>query len=311
MKAGTSPAITALPGGGFEAAFQANTGTLWTVGSAATKNWSLGMKAGTSPAITALPGAGFEVAFQANSAALWTVGVGSGSHNQQWSLGMMTGTSPSISSIAARWSVPGSVISNLDTAAGSPYLFGQKVVALTFDDGPNPTYTPQILQILVNDRVPASFQIVGEYGSAYQSILRQEAAAGMALVNHTWTHADLATLPASQWGYQVDQTDSLLQNITGKPAACLRPPYGYTNSAVVGQLGDRGLGELMWDIDPSDYTTPGASVIAQRVLCALHPGAIIILHDGGGNRSQTAAALPSIIAGIQAAGYQIVPVCQG
>jgi peptidoglycan/xylan/chitin deacetylase (PgdA/CDA1 family) len=209
-----------------------------------------------------------------------------------------------------RWVVPGSVIFNLDTAPGSPYRPGQKVVALTFDDGPSPTYTPQILQILVNNRVPASFQIVGQNGAAYQSILRQEAADGMVLANHTWTHTNLATLPPSQWGYQVDQTDSLLQSITGSAVACLRPPYGYTNSAVVAQLGQRVLAELMWDIDPSDYTTPGASVIAQRVLSALHPGAIIILHDGGGNRSQTVAALPSIIAGIDAAGYQIVPVCQ-
>jgi peptidoglycan/xylan/chitin deacetylase (PgdA/CDA1 family) len=65
----------------------------------------------------------------------------------------------------------------------------------------------------------------------------------------------------------------------------------------------------MWDVDPSDYLTPGASVIAQRVLSALHPGAIVALHDGGGNRSQTVAALPSILNGIRAAGYQIVPVC--
>jgi peptidoglycan/xylan/chitin deacetylase (PgdA/CDA1 family) len=75
---------------------------------------------------------------------------------------------------------------------------------------------------------------------------------------------------------------------------------------VDAQLSARGLAELVWDVDPSDYLRPPAGVIGWRVLAALHPGAIVILHDGGGNRSQTAAALPTII---RAAGYQIVPVC--
>jgi peptidoglycan/xylan/chitin deacetylase (PgdA/CDA1 family) len=208
-----------------------------------------------------------------------------------------------------QWAIPGTVIYNLDTAPGSPYRPGQKVVALTFDDGPSPLYTPAILQILSETHVPASFQVIGEEGAAYPGILRQEAADGMELVNHTWTHVDLVTLPPSQWGYQVDQNDSQLQGISGAPVQCLRPPYGYTDSEVTAQLGQRGLAELYWDVDPSDYLTPGASIITQRVLSALHPGAIVLLHDGGGNRSQTVAALPGIISGIEAAGYQFVPVC--
>jgi len=80
---------------------------------------------------------------------------------------------------------------------------------------------------------------------------------------------------------------------------------------VQAQLRVRGLAELYWDIDPSGYQRPGAAVIARRVLAALHPGASVIMHDGGGNRSQTVAALPAIIRGIRAAGYQIVPACAG
>ncbi len=212
---------------------------------------------------------------------------------------------------ATDWAVPGTVIYNLDAAPGSPYKPGQKVVALTFDDGPSPIYTPQVLQILVADHVPASFQIIGQNGAAYPDLLRQEAADGMSLANHTWTHVDLTTLAPSGWAGQVVQTNSLLQSITGHPVRCLRPPYGYTDSAVVAQLGQRGLAELYWDVDPSDYLRPGASVIAERVLSALHPGAIVIMHDGGGDRSQTVSALPAIISGIRAAGYQIVPVCEG
>ena len=207
--------------------------------------------------------------------------------------------------------MPGSVIRNLDTAPGSPYHRGQKVAALTFDDGPSAVYTPQILRILTAARAPASFEIIGVDGAAYPGIVRAENAAGMALVNHTWTHVDLALLPAWLWPAEVDRTSRLLRGITGHPVRCLRPPYGLSDRAVDAQLRIRGLAELDWDVDPSDYLRPGAAVIARRVLAALHPGAIVILHDGGGNRSQTVAALPAIIGGIRTAGYQIVPACAG
>src|SRR5664280_474762 len=142
-------------------------------------------------------------------------------------------TLPPPKPLAVDWAVPGTVIYNLDSAPGSPYRPGQKVVALTFDDGPSPIYTPQVLQILVADHVPASFQIVGEYGAAHPEILRNEAANDMPLADHTWTHVDLTTLPASGWPGQVDQTDALLQGITGHPVRCLRPPYGTTDSTAV------------------------------------------------------------------------------
>jgi peptidoglycan-N-acetylglucosamine deacetylase len=212
---------------------------------------------------------------------------------------------------AVDWAVPGTVISNLDVAPGTPYGPNEKVVALTFDDGPSPVYTPEILSVLTADHAPASFQIIGEEGAQYPGILRREAADGMELVNRTWTHVDLVTLPAPRWGSQVDNTDALLESVTGHPVRCLRPPHDEVDATVVAELGQRGLAELNWDIDPSDYLQPGASVIAERVLSALRPGAVVLLHDGGGDRSQTVAALPSIIAGIHAAGYRIVPVCGG
>ena len=202
----------------------------------------------------------------------------------------------------------GSVLSNLSQVPNSPYDLGGRVVALTFDDGPS-GYTSQILQILMQYRAPASFQIVGSQGAANLNLLGQEVADGFALVNHTWDHSNLTTLSPSGWVAEVDATDNLLASVIHRQPSCLRPPYGYTNGSVVSQLASRGLGELMWDVDPSDYLRPGASVIVQRVLGALHPGAIIIMHDGGGDRSQTVAALPAIINGIRGAGYSIVEVC--
>jgi peptidoglycan/xylan/chitin deacetylase (PgdA/CDA1 family) len=206
-------------------------------------------------------------------------------------------------------SVAGLVISNLSNLPGGLYPAGDKVAALTFDDGPNPTFTPQILQVLTQYHVPATFQIVGYEGAARPDLLKAEAADGMTLTNHTWDHAGLTSLNPAQFAGEVDATTNLIQSTTGQTVKCVRPPYGYTNGSVVAQLAQRGLGELLWDIDPSDYATPGAGVIVSRVLAALHPGAIVILHDGGGDRSQTVAALPAIITGIQAAGYTLVPVC--
>ncbi|HUJ64723.1 MAG TPA: polysaccharide deacetylase family protein [Acidimicrobiales bacterium] len=203
------------------------------------------------------------------------------------------------------------MIDNLDTAPGSPYRPGQKVAALTFDDGPSPTYTPEILRILVADRATASFEIIGEHGGSNLGILTEEAKDGMALVNHTWSHVDLTTLPAPEWAGEIVRTDDLIEEVAGHPVRCLRPPYDLTNAAVLTGLRRLHLAQLGWDIDPSDYLQPGVAVIVRRVLSALHPGAIIIMHDGGGDRAQTVAALPSLISGIRARGYRIVPVCGG
>src|SRR5260370_40503726 len=152
----------------------------------------------------------------------------------------------------ADWTVPGSVIRNLDTAPGSPYHRGEKVATLTFDDRPSPVYTPQILRILAAAPAPASFEIIGRHGAAYPGILRAENAARMALANHTWTHADLALLPAWLWPAEVDRTSRLLRGVTGHPVRCLRLPYGLGDRAVDARLRARGLAELGWDVGPPD-----------------------------------------------------------
>jgi len=206
-------------------------------------------------------------------------------------------------------SLAGLVIYNLANIPGGVYPRGVKVAALTFDDGPSPVYTPQILQILTQYHVPATFQIIGYEGAARPDLLKLEVSDGMTLTNHTWDHPDLTRLSPAAFPGEVDATTNLITSVTGQPVKCLRPPGGVTNGSVLAQLSQRGLGELLWDVDPSDYLRPGAGVIVNRVLSALHPGAIIGIHDGGGDRSQTVAALPAIITGIQAAGYTLVPVC--
>src|ERR1019366_7327052 len=150
-------------------------------------------------------------------------------------------------------SVAGAIISNLSDIPGNVYPRGTKVAALTFDDGPSPVYTAQILQVLTQYHVPATFQIVGFEGAAYPNLLVQEVADGMTLTNHTWDHTDLTKLSPAGWPGEVDRTTNLITTVTGEPVKCVRPPYGATNDSVYSQLAQRGLGELLWDVDPPDY----------------------------------------------------------
>ena len=179
--------------------------------------------------------------------------------------------------------MPGSVIRNLDTAPGSPYKPGEKVVAVTFDDGPSPIYTPQILRILAAARAPASFEIIGLHGGAYPGILRAENADGMSLVNHTWTHIDLGPLPAWRWPAEVDRTSTLLRGVTGHPVRCLRPPYGLSDRAVDAQLRSRGLAELMRTPDPDGPRSPHRPACRTRWTgCDSARGCLRQLDRGGG-----------------------------
>ena len=182
-----------------------------------------------------------------------------------------------------------------------------RVVALTFDDGPDPTWTPQVLDVLASRGVTATFFMVGRSAAAHPDLVRRVAAAGHAIGGHTWDHADLTR--TRDFDGQVDRANDLLASLTGRPVTCVRPPYGASNASVVQRLADRGLTTALWSVDPQDFRRPGAATIAQRALAGLRPGAVILIHDGGGDRSQTVAALPQIIDGVRAAGYRIVPVC--
>ncbi len=187
---------------------------------------------------------------------------------------------------------------------------GSKVIALTFDDGPSP-YTPQVLSVLERYRVPATFFEVGEEVEKYPQYTQQLAAAGFAVGNHTWTHADLAKIPVSQFPYQIDQTQFTISALTGQTPECVRPPYDSWNTTALQQIAGRGLTTMSYSIDPSDYKMPGVQAIVDRVVNAAFPGAVVGMHDGGGNRAETVAALPQIITELSAEGYSFVSVCGG
>jgi len=135
------------------------------------------------------------------------------------------------------------------------------------------------------------------------------AGAGYPVEDHTWTHPDLTSIPASQFGYQIDQTQTEIRSLTGRSPTCVRPPYNAWNGAVLDQIAARGLTTMSYSIDPRDWSLPGVSAIVDRVVGAAFPGAVVDMHDGGGDRSETAAALPEIITGLRAKGYQFVAIC--
>jgi len=201
-------------------------------------------------------------------------------------------------------------INHVWDAPGATSRPGEQIAALTFDDGPDPRWTPQVLAILRRYRVPATFFVVGSSGAARPELLAAEAKDGNSVQNHTWDHAYLTTTPADGYRHQIDDTTRAIEGTTGEPVRCARPPYGAVNATVVDRLAARGLSTVTWSVDPSDYKRPGAGAITANVLANTRAGGIILLHDGGGDRSQTVAALPAIIEGLIGRGFTFTTLCR-
>jgi peptidoglycan/xylan/chitin deacetylase (PgdA/CDA1 family) len=184
------------------------------------------------------------------------------------------------------------------------------VIALSFDDGPSP-YTPAVLSVLEQYHVPATFFDIGVEVASYPQYAQMVTAAGYPVEDHTWSHPDLTTLPPASVGAQIDQTQAEITGVTGTTPQCVRPPDDAWNPSVLGQIGQRGLTTMSYSVDPKDWTLPGVGAIVQSVVGAAFPGAVVDLHDGGGNRSETVAALPQIIGELRAQGYSFVSICGG
>ncbi len=187
---------------------------------------------------------------------------------------------------------------------------GQKVIALTFDDGPG-SYTPQVLSVLERYEVPATFFEIGEEVAAYPQYSKMVAAAGYPVEDHTWSHPDLTTIPASSVAAQIDMTQTEIAAVTGTTPRCVRPPYDAWNPTVLSTIAARGLTTMSYSIDPRDWSLPGVEKIVNSVVGAAFAGAVVDMHDGGGDRSETVAALPQIIVELRAQGYTFVSICGG
>jgi peptidoglycan/xylan/chitin deacetylase (PgdA/CDA1 family) len=182
-------------------------------------------------------------------------------------------------------------------------------VALTFDDGPS-IYTPRILHVLAQYHVPATFFVIGEEAKTYPQFVKAEAQAGNEVGDHTETHAHMTSLSSGGQQAQVTEAANAIQ-AAGAPSPHLwRPPYGLFNGTTISILRSLRMLIVMWTVDTSDYARPGTSRIEYTALSGARPGAIILMHDGGGNRSETVAALPKIIGGLQRRGFKLVTVPQ-
>jgi peptidoglycan/xylan/chitin deacetylase (PgdA/CDA1 family) len=185
-------------------------------------------------------------------------------------------------------------------------------MALTFDDGP--WYdTSQFLDILERYHAPATFFEIGDQISTYGeggAIERRMLADGDMIGDHTWNHRDVAGAGPFAAG-EISQAADAIRTATGGFQPCLfRAPYGDVSPALISEARSMGYTTIQWDIDPGDWALPGVSAIYDNVIANAHPGAIVIQHDGGGNRSETLAALPQEIETLRARGYRLVTVTQ-
>ncbi len=174
----------------------------------------------------------------------------------------------------------------------------KREVALTFDDGPGP-YTPQILDVLRHHHAKATFFEVGTMLTSFSDSTVKQTHRGYAIGNHTFSHPHMGALPKGEQGKQLNSTSAALKHYTHANTRLFRPPFGSFDRDTLELLRKRRALMVLWSTDTEDYLDPGAEVIAARALEGAHPGAIILLHDAGGDRSQTVAALPAIIRGLR------------
>jgi cellulose synthase/poly-beta-1,6-N-acetylglucosamine synthase-like glycosyltransferase/peptidoglycan/xylan/chitin deacetylase (PgdA/CDA1 family)/spore germination protein YaaH len=214
------------------------------------------------------------------------------------------------------------------TVLPTPYVIRQagtsaKKLALTFDDGPDPEWTPQILDILKAKHVTATFFVIGENAEAYPDLVQRMVAEGHDVGNHTFTHPNLADTPGPAVVLELNATQRLFQALTGRSMRLFRPPYlGDAEPSDEPDLRPVELAQNLgyitvgMHVDPVDWEIPGVTAIVQRTLAAVHAknpdvrGNVILFHDAGGDRSQTVAALPRVIDLLRAQGYQFVPVAE-
>jgi peptidoglycan/xylan/chitin deacetylase (PgdA/CDA1 family) len=179
-------------------------------------------------------------------------------------------------------------------------------VALTLDDGPHPYWTPQVLNLLRRYKVRATFSLIGVEAHAHRSLVRRIVAEGHTICNHTMTHPQPFTRRSAR---EIDQEISRAQSVIVDAAAStprlFRAPGGDWSRPVLAAAAHHGMVPIDWDVDPKDWTRPGAGTIASRLLAA-RPGDILLCHDGGGDRSQTVRALRTVLPRLKGRGYTFI-----
>ncbi|MEV0425179.1 bifunctional polysaccharide deacetylase/glycosyltransferase family 2 protein [Micromonospora sp. NPDC050495] len=229
-----------------------------------------------------------------------------------------SGPSTAPAAPAPRQATTGGPVLRLDGPTPAARRLPARTLALTFDDGPDPRWTPQILDVLRRHHAHATFFVVGARVDEHPELVRRILAEGHELGSHTFTHADLAGLPAWRARTELSWTRNAVAAATGREVTLLRLPFSSTTNslsqpqyqALRDAAGTGHLGVLA-DRDTRDWQRPGAPAIAQAATPPGGGGAVVLMHDGGGDRSQTVAALDQLLPRLSRSGYRFTTVSEG
>jgi len=188
----------------------------------------------------------------------------------------------------------------------------EKVIAITFDDGPNVEYTPQVLDLLKQYNAKATFFLIGEHVQLHPELVQREIAEGHEVANHTYNHARLKNLNEKEIKEQIQKTHDAIVEAGDVEPTLFRPPYGYYSERSINVVHELGYLTVMWSWhqDTFDWKNPGVQKIVSKVLSAARKGDIVLFHDHGGNRDQTIEALKKILPALTSKGYEFVTVSQ-
>ena len=187
---------------------------------------------------------------------------------------------------------------------------GPKYIALTFDDGPWPGQTDKILDILKKNGAKATFFMLGLRVQRNRTLAKAVVASGNEVATHSQTHKMLAKADAATVSYEIGTGATVVRRYTGVKPHWYRPAGGSVSPLVYARAQALGLQVILWTLDTHDYAKPGAQVIADRVIGNAKNGSVVLMHDGGGDRSQTIAALPIIIKALHARGFHFVTLTE-
>ncbi len=220
-------------------------------------------------------------------------------------LGILTGTILTYYAVMPANNFYGTVFSHVQTT--------KKIVALTFDDGPYPPYTDQLLVLLKEYDVPATFFIVGKNAEKHPETLRNIVAEGHQIGNHTYHHVDLLKADRDTIVKEIDRTNEVIASIVGFQPHVVRPPHGFRDPVVMEVMKEKKLTVVGWSVMSRDWLNPGIDMIVNRTMAKITNGSIILLHDGDGiaqeaSRMQTLAATRLLIEKLKAEGYTFVTV---
>lgn len=181
-------------------------------------------------------------------------------------------------------------------------------VAMTFDDGPHPSLTPRLLDILKERNIKATFYVVGKLAAQHPEILQRMVREGHEIGNHTWNHPSLTKLGSSRVQSEMDRTTKAIVDATGIPPRTMRPPYGATNSRLNQKMDkEMGMKVIMWSVDPLDWKYRNASRVASQIIEKTRPGNIVLAHD---IHKTTVDAMPRALDALQSKGYKFVTVSE-